>query len=326
MACNQTTFALLLLTPLALTTACDDGGEAQDASSTGSSSDAEEATSDGADAGETTAQPSTSTTDAGTTGGPDPTLPTATDAGESGDPETSSTDSGDTEDGDTGDALPKVPRVRVATLEDDTFVFTEAYPLSAGPGDIDWSSWGVMHDGDYVRLYFLPEGGADEVYQFAFNASSDAFEFGYQSFESIPVTGTPGGADTSLFGMAHDGSYQLYLLSGDQQTAYGFGFDGGSQVYANGFGVAPSLAIEGAPADIDWSGWATASSGATTTLYAFASEDHDALAQFELVGDAFTYLDAPLPLDLDGLDGVPLNNFAVSHDGSATRLYLVEVD
>lgn len=332
MASNQTTFALLLLVPLALGAACDDGSEGQEPSATGSTSGAEEPTSGGSDVGETTAQPSTTTTDAGTTGNSDPTLPTATDAGESGDgetrgTETGSTDSGDTEGGETGDELPPVPRVRVATLDGDTFAFTEAYPLSEGPGDTDWSRWGVMHDGGLSRLYFLPEGGADEVYQFALNASSDAFEYGYESLDTIPVTGTPGGADTSLFGMAHDGNnYELYLLSGDQQTAYGFGFDGGPQVYAHGFGIAPSTPIEGAPAGIDWSGWGTASSGAATTLYAFASEAHDTLAQFELQGDAFTYVDADLTLDLEGLDGAPLNDFAVAHDGSATRLYLVEVD
>ena len=73
-----------------------------------------------------------------------------------------------------------------------------------------------------------------------------------------------------------------------------------------------SIPVAGAPRGAD-----------STTLYAFASEDHSALAPFEQDGDAFTDVDAPLTLDLGALD---ITDFVVAHDGSATRLHIVETD
>lgn len=325
---NQTVFRSLLPALLALCPACDDGAETPDGGTdTGASTgDLTSATSSGST---DTSTPGTSTTTAATTTS-SPTGAATTDANEtSGDASTGGGESGgEDETGDTNDdALPPAPRVWVATLDDGTSTFevTDAFALSSGPADIDWSTFGLLDDGGLQRLYFLSADGAS-VYQFGFNSGSDTFEFGFESIDNLPLVGIPGEANTSSFGMAYAGGYALYMLSDDQRTAYGFGYDGALDVYSHGFDAPGSTSIVGAPEGVDWSGWAVAGNGGSTTLYAFASEDHDALVQFERSGDAFTFVDASLSLDLAGLEGSPSTDFAVTHDGASTRLYFVEVD
>lgn len=290
--------------------------------STGTEPAADPTTSGGTDttAGSTSSGTTTNDTSDPTTG-TDPS-DGGSSGGETGAEETGAEETGDSE----GGAFPPAPRVWVATLDEaDTFEVTDAFALSGGPADIDWSTFGLLHDGGLLRLYFL-SNGEDSVHQFGFNAFDDAFEYGYESIDNLPIVGAPGDANTSAFGMAYDGSYALYMLSNDHATAYGFGFDDALDVYSYGFNAPGSTAIEGAPAGIDWSGWGVAGSGGAATLYAFASEDHDALAQFERSGNTFSYVDAPLSLDLSRLEGSPTTDFAVVHDGGSTRLYFVEAD
>ena len=216
----------------------------------------------------------------------------------------------------------------MATLQGNAFALTETIALTGGPANTDWSRWGLLHDDDYDRLYFLPTDAADAVYQFALNTSTGAFEYGYESLEVIDIVGTPAAADPSGgFGMAHgDFTYALYMLDANHETAFGFGFEGGRQVYEHGYDAPATIAIDGAPEGIDWLGWATAGSDGTTSLYAFESEAHDALVQFELSGNTFSPLDTTLSLDPTGLEDVSFDDFAIVHDGDATRLYIVNVD
>ena len=326
MLCNHKVFRSLLPVLLAVSPACDDSegtpGGTDIGASTGDTPD-----DDGTGSAGTSTSGASATTDAPTTEGPTTatTEPDETSDGTStgGDDTGGEDDTGDTSD----DVLPPAPRVWVATLDDDTDTFevTDAFGLSPGPADIDWSTFGLLHDGGLQRLYFLSADG-DSVYQFGFNGGSDTFEFGFESIDNLPLVGTPGDADASSFGMAYAGGYALYMLSDDRRTAYGFGYDGGLDVYSHGFDVPGSTSIEGAPDGVDWNGWAIAGSGSSTTLYAFASEDHDALVQFERSGNAFALVDAQLNLDLAGLEGSPSTDFAVVRDGASTRLYFVEVD
>ncbi len=257
---------------------------------------------------------------------------------------TSSDDQGTTDDatstgavdssgGDTtGDATDsggvELPRLHEATFDAATqvYAFTADYPLSAGPADIDWNRWALLHDGNTYRLYFLPEGNADEIYQFALNPNSGEFEYGFKSSD-FPITGAPPEMDPARFGMAHDGAnYHMYFLSQDQATLLGFGYDAGPGAYSYGVNAPASSAILGDPGTVDWTGWATLGDG-SERLYAFASNAHDSLAEYtyDAKTGSYEYQDSDITLDLMTLDATPSDNFAMLHDGVGPRLYMLEV-
>lgn len=325
---NQATFSNLLVLIFAFVPACDDAGGGEDTTQGSSTTGAVEPTATAGLSDTTQGPTGGSTTGAGETGGGAETSPATT----SGAQDTGEAESGDagssSEGGETDDVVRDGPRVHIATLQGDTFTLTDSLPVTGGPADIDWSRWGLLNDDAYDRLYFLPTDGPDAVYQFALNTSTGAFEYGYESLETIDIVGTPAEADPGAgFGMAYGGfTYALYMLDATHQTAFGFGFESGLQIYEHGYDVPETLTIDGAPDGIDWSGWATAANGSTTSLYAFASEAHDALVHFERSGNTFSPLDTTLSLDPTGLEDVFFDDFAVVHDGDVTRLYIVDVD
>ena len=261
-----------------------------------------------------TLPPSTSTTE------PDPST-TQADGSSGASAESSSSSSGG---GDTS------PRVHVFTLDEDTstFGYSITHMLSEGPEDIDWSRWAVLHDGSEHRLYFLPEGRADEVYQFAYNVNTAQFEYGFKSLESIAIMDTPVAASTNGFGMAYvSGAYHLYFASTDNSTLYEYGYDAGSVAYVYGHNSTAINTVSGSPASTDWGGWGTAGEGSVVTLYAFASGAHDSIVRFGRPGASSDFAAVPgqLQIDYDGASiDASIDDFAIVDDGGTIALYIVE--
>ncbi len=209
-----------------------------------------------------------------------------------------------------------------------TFNYSITHPISEGPEDIDWQRWAVLHDGAEHRLYFLPEGRADEVYQYAYNLGTSQFEYGFKSIESIAIQDTPAPASSLGVGMAYlDGAYHLYFTSADHSTVYEYGYDPVPTAYVYGHDSTPTSTVNGAPAGTDWTGWGAAGDGTVPVLYVFASNAHDALVRFERPGVSteFTFVPGELQIDFEGsgLDA-SIDDFAVLDDGATTALYIVE--
>lgn len=74
--------------------------------------------------------------------------------------------------------------------------------------------WAMLHDGQHYRLYIGRKNHTDQFYQFAFNPSTNAYEYGYKSIRMLTATNTPSTSSKKAFAMLHDGgAYRYYYLS-----------------------------------------------------------------------------------------------------------------
>ncbi|MEM6996534.1 MAG: hypothetical protein AAF721_38885, partial [Myxococcota bacterium] len=200
-------------------------------------------------------------------------------------------------------------------------------PITGAPADTDFTRSAMLHDGDTYRLYFMPEGEDDAVYQFGFDAAAGAYDYGFNSIPTIPVTGAPDAADTSSFAMLHDGdTYRLYFLSEDATLrVYQFGFDPAEGEYIYGYNSIPQINIVGTPAGADWDGWGMLHDGDTYRLYAFGSAAHDTIVQHGFDGANYTWGSNSIPtLDLTMIPADSnTDDFAMLHDGADYRFYML---
>jgi hypothetical protein len=263
------------------------------------------------------------------------TMPAGEDESSGGDEPDGSTGADPDPSGTTGDAEALAPSLVQAAFNPSTGRFEFGFdsipeiPITGAPADVDWDRWGMLHDGTTYRLYFLPQGEADELLQFGFNPSTVAYEWGHDSIPAIPITGTPAGVDPSGFAMLHDGStYRLYFLSeNDPLQLVQFGFDPSVGEYVYGHQSIPEIPITGTPAGTDWSGWEMLHDGSTYRLYAFADAGHDALVQhgFNPATTAYEWGHDSIPqIDLSSAPaGTNTDDFAMLHDGTRYRFYML---
>ena len=81
------------------------------------------------------------------------------------------------------------------------------------PADVDWSSWGMLHDGSAYRFYAFKQGTKDKFYQGAYNPAAREYQFGFNSIPEFRLDGMPADSNLSDFPMLHDGrDYRFYML------------------------------------------------------------------------------------------------------------------
>ncbi len=79
------------------------------------------------------------------------------------------------------------------------------------PKDVDWSRWGMLHDGSAYRYYAFQLGSNTEFYQAAFNRTAGEYQFGFNSIAKLTLKDTPADSDLSGMALLHDGKdYRFY--------------------------------------------------------------------------------------------------------------------
>lgn len=102
----------------------------------------------------------------------------------------------------------------------DSFVYgyqSGDIPIINGPGNDDWSGWGMLHSGTNYHLYsYAP--GKNALYQYMYDAGKQAYD--HQFPDIIPRLDVVGFSDRKDFAMLHDGSaYRLYMQGTPQTVA-----------------------------------------------------------------------------------------------------------
>ncbi len=124
--------------------------------------------------------------------------------------------------------------------------------ITGAPSDADPSSFAMLHDGSAYRLYMRSKTSI-AVHQFAFNAATSNYEYGFNSIPKINVTGGPVDADYSRWSMLHDGTtYRFYAFKqGSNTVFYQWGFNTASSAYEYAFNSLTPITVEGMPANSD---------------------------------------------------------------------------
>lgn len=102
----------------------------------------------------------------------------------------------------------------------------------------------------------------------------------------------------------------------------------GTDTYQFGYNSIPNINITGAPADTDFNRSAMLHDGSVYRLYFFKQGSSDTLYQFGWNGRAYQYGHRSIPtLNITGrpVDANP-EDFAMLHDGSTYRLYMLSYD
>ncbi len=202
----------------------------------------------------------------------------------------------------------------------------ENIKITGSPADADLSRWAMLHDGSAYRLYVFKKNSGDTLYQYVYNATTNAYEYGLNSFPVLKIANTPSDADTGSVSMLHDGSfYRLYMRSKTSAAIYQFAFNDATSRYEYGFNSVNKISLTGAPADTDFTRWAMLHDGTYYRFYAFKAGSGTILYQFAFDSVQQEYRYAFQSVTPISLDLVPVNNDASSlsmlHDGSAYRLY-----
>ncbi|MES2670690.1 MAG: hypothetical protein V4673_09775 [Pseudomonadota bacterium] len=200
-------------------------------------------------------------------------------------------------------------------------------PITGAPADTNWRRWAMLWDGSTYRMYFFKGSTNDTIYQFAFNTSTNAYEYGHNSIPILTLTNIPADADTSSFSMLWDGSaYRLYVRKlGTPTTLYQAAFVPGSTTYQFGYNSIPSLPVTGFPENSDWSRWAMLSDGSAYRIYVMQLGSNTALHQgsYNPAAQAYQYGLNSIP-ELT-LVGTPTNSslasFAMLNDRTNYRFY-----
>ena len=140
--------------------------------------------------------------------------------------------------------------------------------ITGAPADADPSSFAMLHDGSFYRLYMRSKTSA-AIHQFAFNSSTLDYEYGYNSIPKMDITGAPADTDFDRWGMLHDGSfYRFYAFKGtlDNQM-YQFAFNPATSDYEYGYNSILVLTLDQIPADSDTSSFAMLHDGLAYRFY-----------------------------------------------------------
>ncbi len=204
-------------------------------------------------------------------------------------------------------------------------------PIKNAPSDIDWNRWSMLEDGSVYRLYFMPLGKSNKLYQFGFNPQTNAYEYGFQSAPVIPIVGLPFQEQVSSFSMLFDGiDYRLYILDRKNtkkllQFAYdpSYGVNGS---YRYGYNSMDEIIITGAPYDTDWNRWSMLHDGEVYRLYFMPLNRRDVVYQFGFNGYSYEYGYKSSPkIEVVGFPSSLENDqFNVLHDGANYRLYQLQ--
>ncbi len=139
--------------------------------------------------------------------------------------------------------------------------------ISKMPADADATSFAVLYDGEDYRLYMLGKENKTTLYQAAYNASTQEYEYGYRS-SNIAITNVPIKTDYSRWAMLHDGSaYRLYFFLNNSSTAmYQFVFNGDVYDYGGRRSI-KNLSLTNMPDDSSKGNFSMLYDGATYRLY-----------------------------------------------------------
>lgn len=140
-------------------------------------------------------------------------------------------------------------------------------PLLDYPEHADRSSFAMLHDGTYDRLYFQSMDPPLRLLQGALDPEQGAFVYGFSSIPEIEVVDTPAGADWTGWGMAHDGAgFRLYVFaSASHDSLFQHTFNG--LVYQHGLELAEPLMLTMIPDDAVRDDFMMLHDGRTHRLY-----------------------------------------------------------
>ena len=228
------------------------------------------------------------------------------------------------------------PSLNQAAYDSSTLTYKYAFNsipnilIMNSPADADWTRWAMLHDsipGAGYRLYCFKADTNDTLYQFGYNASTLAYEYGYDSIPTLKIINAPADADPRSFAMLYEGvgGYHLYMRSKSKHsTIYQFVYNGSQYEYAYGFAI-PAIDSSGAPADVDWDRWAMLHDGTDYREYAFKKDSKTSFYQFAYNGSTYAYgYNSVTPLTVEGMpDNSDTNSFAMLHDGTDYRFYFL---
>jgi hypothetical protein len=196
------------------------------------------------------------------------------------------------------------------------------------PEDTDWNRWSMLHDGGIYRLFFMPIGRSDMLYQFGYNELTQKYEYGYKSTYTIPILDLPAGADITSFSMLHDDDdYRLYFtLRKDKSKLLQCAYDETSGSFIYGYKSMAEIPIVKAPADTDWSRWAMLHDGKVYRLYFMQDGSSSTLYQFGFDGRSYKYGYSSDPIiSIIKMPEAPnVEKFNMLHDGNYYRLYMLK--
>jgi hypothetical protein len=199
--------------------------------------------------------------------------------------------------------------------------------IIGAPEDTDWERWSILHDGSVYRLYFMPIGRSNVLYQFGYNPNTGNYEYGYESKPVIEITGLPKNTNVTNFSILYDGSYyRLYFKSSDNFSLYQCGYNFYQEKYEYGYESIPEIQITNAPSDVDLRSWSMLFDGETYRLYFTSKTNKNKLYQFGFDGFSydFGYNSSPTLK----IVGMPIRNyvkkFNITHDGLDYRFYNLE--
>lgn len=197
--------------------------------------------------------------------------------------------------------------------------------ISGAPADTDWSRWAMLHDGQYYRLYAGKKGVKNSLYQFAFNRSTNKYQFGYQSIRELKITGAPSDARFYDFAMLHDGrDYRLYLKSKSKPNRlYQFAWKKGTNQYQYGHNSIKVLTMSGFPRDTNWSRWQMLHDGRHYRAYFGKGKSNSFYqAAFNRQTNRYEYGYQSIPtLSMKGFPASNRVRTAMLHDGQDFRFY-----
>jgi len=200
-------------------------------------------------------------------------------------------------------------------------------PIVNAPEDVDWNRWSMLYDGEY-RLFFMPKGRSNTLYQFGYNASTQSYEYGYKNTYTIPIVGLPDRTDISSFSMLYDGTdYRLYFSSmydNAKLLQCGYNADRGeSGSFVYGYRSIGEIPIRNAPSDTDWSRWGMLHDGSVYRLYFTPIGSDDVLYQFGFDGKSYKYGYSSDPrINVDKMpETYNVPKFNMLHDGRYYRFY-----
>ncbi len=218
-----------------------------------------------------------------------------------------------------------------AFIPDEESLITEI-DIDDAPSDIDYSQWGMLHDGEDYLLYIKKKNtdtvvSTLELYLFAF--SQGRYKY-LKSQNTIKVTGIPPDADTSSFSMLYGGNYyHLYLGSNSDNSIYQFfsGTRGGNFEFGEEF---KRLNVENNekasfPGACSWAMAHQAEGSAQNgyKIFSFSKGDCGNIKRRSYEENTESYK-CDKNLSLANIpDHCSLDNFGTLHDGENYRLYLI---
>ncbi len=142
--------------------------------------------------------------------------------------------------------------------------------ITGAPADADMSSFAMLYGQDEFRLYAQSISDPLRVHQFAYNAATQSYEYGFDgAIPQIDVTMFPGSTDFAGWGMLWENdAYRFYAFSDSNHDAVAQGsYNSGSGDYEWGFASIPVIDIIDFPADTNTDDFAMLHDGDEFRLY-----------------------------------------------------------